>query len=151
MRSAMTTAVENALADGAITKEQAEAWLERLEQMEAMPFGGRGRAGSYRQGFSSGLQFSRQMMVNHEYMDAAIAKALDISVDELQELRSEEGFNLLAYAEAKDLSDEEISALRTEILTNAVNAALEDGAITQAQADWVLERLETRGGWFGQP
>lgn len=156
MRQAMTTAIENALEDGAITEEQAEQWLERLEQMQGlpgMPFGGRG--GNFRQGFSKGVNFGRQMMVNHEYLDAAIADALEISEDELEEMRTEEGFNWKTYAtEELGLSDEESTALFKEIFTNAVNAALEDDAITQEQADWVLERLETfegRGIWFGQP
>jgi hypothetical protein len=159
MQEAMTTAIENALADDAITEEQAERWLERLEQMEGlapgMPFrGGHGRGGNFRQGFSTGVKVGRQMMFNHEYLDAAIAEALDISVEELEELRAEDGFSWQAYAEELDLSDEEFQALQVEVFTNAVTAALEDGAITQEQADWILERLETfeaTGGWFGQP
>lgn len=157
MQQAMTTAIENALADGAITEDQAEQWLERVDQMQGlpgMPFGGRGRSRDFRQGFSTGVNFGRQMMLNHEYLDAAIVKALDISAEELEELRAEEGFSWQAYAEELGLSDEEIATLRAEIFTNAVNAALEDNAITQEQADWVLERLENfegRGQWFGQP
>lgn len=157
MRQAMTTAIENALADGAITEEQAEQWLEHLEQMQGIPgtpFGGRIRPGSFRQGFMKGLNFGRQMVLNHEYMDAALAEALDISVEELAEMRAEGGFNLKDYAEEMGLSDEEVVALHAEIFTNAINAALEDGAITQEQADLLLQRLENfqdRGDWFVQP
>lgn len=148
------------MADDAITEAQAELWLERLEQMEGgiapgMPFMRGGEAGNFRQGFSRGVRFGRQMMVNHEYLDTAIANSLDISVNELQELRSEEGFSLKGYAsEVLGLNGEEITAWQADTLNNAVNAALEDGAITQLQADWVLERLENienRGGWFDQP
>jgi len=146
MKQAKTTAIENALADGAITEEQAEQWLERLEQSEGfppkMPDGEHGRADSFRRGFSNGVKFGRQMIINHEYMDAAIADVLDISIDELEELRTEEGFNWKVYAEEQGLSEDEIIAMHTEILTNAVNAALEDGAITQEQADQILERIE---------
>ena len=142
MKQATTTAIENALADGAITEEEAEQWLERLEQSEGfspkMPGSG---ADSYRQGFAKGVKFGRQMVINHEYVDAAIADALDISVDELEALRTEEGFTWKAYAEEQGLSEDEIVAMHTEIMTNAVNAALEDGAITQEQADQILERL----------
>ena len=153
MKQATTTAIENALADGAITEEQAERWLERLEQSEGiapkMPGGGRSRADSYRQGFSKGVKFGRQMIINHEYLDAAIADALDISVEELEALRTEEGFHWKVYAEEQGLSEDEIVAMHTEIVTNAVNAALEDGAITQEQADQILERLENFE--FGPP
>ncbi len=149
MEQAMTAAIENALADGAITEEQAAQWLERQEQMEGlapqMPFGRRAKDGDYRQGFSNGVRFGRQMMVNHEYMDAAIAEALEISVEELQEMRLEDGFSWKAYAEEQGLSEEEIAALHAEILTNAVIAALADGAITQEQADQIIERLENFG------
>lgn len=162
MQGAMTIAIEDALADGAITEEQAERWLERLDQMDGMPFGGRnggrssgrGRDGNFRQGFSTGVKVGRQMMVNHEYLDVAIAEALDISVEELEELRAEEGFTWQAYADELGLSDEEFQALPVEVFTNAVDAALEDGAITQEQADWVMARLETleaNDGWFGRP
>jgi hypothetical protein len=158
MQQAMTTGIEDALADGAITEEQAEQWLERLEQMEGlapgMPFGGRGKAGSYRQGFSNGFNVGRQMMINHEYLDAAIAEMLEMSVEDFQEMRAEEGFNWVSYAEEQGLTNEEMNALRIDIFTNAINAALEDGAITQDQADWAFERLETledRGTWFGLP
>lgn len=155
MKEAMTAAIESALADGAITEDQAAQWLERLEQSDGrppkMPFGGRGKDGDYRQGFANGVRFGRQMMINHEYVDAAIADALEISVDELQELRTEDGFSWRAYAEEQGLSEEEILTLHTEILTNAVNAALEDGAITQEQADQILERLENGGARFPLP
>ena len=69
-------------------------------------------------------------------------------------MRSEEGFNWKTYVDGLGLSDEESAALLHDIFTNAVNAALEDGAITQAQADWMLNRLENsagRGVWFDQP
>lgn len=154
MKQAMTAAIENALADGAITDEQAEAWLERLEQVDGMPFGGRGRVGNFRQGFANGMKVERQMMFNHEYLDAAIADALDMTVEELAEIKTENGFNLKTYADEQGLSEEEFTALHSEIFTNAVNMALDDGAITQEQADWVLEHLENfegRGLWFGQP
>jgi hypothetical protein len=157
MQQAMTTAVEDALADGAITEDEAEQWLERLDRMQGlpgMPFGGRGRRGGFQQGFARGLNFGRQLALNHEYLDAAIAEALEISVEELEEMRAEEGFNWKAYAEDQGFSDEEIVTLRNEVFTNAVGLALEDGAITQEQADQLLERLENfegRGGWFDQP
>jgi len=161
MQQAFHTAVENAIADGAITEEQAEGWLERLEWIgdhaPAVSFPDlsfRGRLQSFRQGFSAGFRSSRQMMLNHEYIDAAIAEELGISVEELQEMKTGQGFNLRDYAVEQGLSDDQIAAWRLEIFTNAVNSALADGAITQEQANWILERLENleaRGVWFGQP
>lgn len=160
-QQAFRTAVENALADGAITEEQAEGWLERLELMGDRSPGlfspgnhARDRLQSFRRGFTTGFLFNRQMMLNHEYIDAAIAEKLGISVEELQEMKMDQGFNLRDYAVEQGLTDDEIVAWRLEIFTNAVNSALADGAITQEQANWILERLENmeeRGVWFGQP
>ena len=147
MKQAMTTAIENALADGAITEEQAEQWLERLDQMQGipgMPFDVRGRSESFRRGFSRGVNLGRRMVLDHEYLDAAIAQAFDLSAEELEELRAEGGFNWKTYAVDLGYSDEEIVTLHDEIITNAVNAALEDEAITQEQADFLLQRLESQ-------
>ena len=155
MEQAMTTAIENALADGAITQEQADRLQVRLGQLEgvtpAIPLNGKG---IYLRGFSNGLKLGRQMVTNHEYLDAAIADILDISVEDLQKMKTDEGYNLKAYAEEQGLCEDELSALRKHIFTKAINAALEDGAITQEHADWILEHLENkegRGGWINQP
>lgn len=96
MKQAMAVAIESALVDGAITEDQADVQLERLEQMEVMPFGS-GKAGNFRQGFSHGVKFGRQMMANHEYLDAAIAEMLGVSVEDLQEIKTEQGFNFKGF------------------------------------------------------
>jgi len=154
MTQAMTVAIENAQTDGAITEEQAEAWLVRFENMEEMSFGRRGKVGNFRLGFSRGLEFGRQMIVNHEYLDAAIVEMLEVSEEDLQEMKTEQGFDLKAYADDQGLSEDEFNALRIEILTDAVNLALEDGGITLEKANWVLEHLENIEdccSWFDQP
>lgn len=154
-KHAMITAIDNALAEGAISEDQAAQWLERMEQGEDrppnMPFGGRGQADGYRKGFANGMKFGRQMVLNHEYIDAAIAEALDVTVDKLQEMRTEDGFSWKVYVEEQGLSEDEIAAMHFEVLTNAVNAALEDDAITQDQADQILERLENSGARGPRP
>jgi hypothetical protein len=156
----MTNAIENVLEDGAITAEQADQWLARLEQIGERAPGifspgsnPRGRMQSYRKGFATGFRLSRQMMLNHEYIDAALVESLDISVGELQEMRAEEGLTWQTYVEENGFGVDELAALRIEVITNAVEADLADGAITQEQADWLLERMqnfEEYPGWFGQ-
>ena len=79
-----------------------------------------------------------------EYMDAALADALGIKLDELEELK-EEGFNLREYAEENEISPEELAELMVEVQTNAINAALADGAITQEQAEHMLSMVENHG------
>jgi len=151
MRQAKITAIKNAVVDGAISEQQADYWLERLELMENAP----GKSGNIRQGYSREVIFGCQMMIYREYLDAAIAEALDISLDELVELRSEGAFSLQVYAKnSLDLIEERVRALQMEIFTVAVDAALEDAAITQVQADWLMAHLGNLVGgsrWLGQP
>ncbi len=116
-----------------------------------MPFGGRGQADDYRKGFANGMKFGRQMVLNHEYIDAAIAEAIDVTVEKLQEMRTEDGFSWKVYVEEQGLNEDKIAAMHVEVLTNAVNAALEDDAITQDQADQILERLENSGARGPRP
>jgi hypothetical protein len=149
MQAAFTSAVENALADGTITQEQADQMLERREQLgdrDFDSFEGRFEDRGMRDGFMpEGFTFEGRMDgMLQEYMDLYLAEALDISVEELQVMK-EDGFNLRDYAAENGLSPEELAEMMAEVNTNAINAALEDGAITQEQADWMLEAM----GKFG--
>lgn len=145
MGEALASAVEAALADGAITQEQADQILERYEQMgnrEFQGFGGRGmRPDDPRSGFSFP---GRDGGLLHEYIEVALAEALGVSVEELQEMKAD-GLNLRDYADENGLSDEALADLMKEVHTNAIKAALADGAITQEQADMLLEGVETFG------
>jgi hypothetical protein len=141
MRDAFTSAIDAALADDAITPEKADQMLERMEQM-----GQRNFADFYGRGIHGGTPLEgREGGILQKYMEAALADALGVSVGELQAMK-EDGLNLKEYAEEQGLTDEELRDLMVEVNTNAINAALEDGAITQEQADWMLDALENSGG-----
>ena len=87
------------------------------------------------------------------HMEPALADALGISVEDLQALK-EDDFNLKDYADEQGWTDEELAEIVKGAFTNAINAALEDGTITQEQADRLLDRLENSPNGrlpFGRP
>ena len=151
MQQVFTLAVENALADGVITQEQADQMLARAQRQGARLPGmtppnprtdPRSRAAeAYKQAFEAGKRIGRQEAILRPYVEAAIADYLNVSVEELQQMR-EDGLTWQSYAEEQGLSDEEIRDLRVELFTTAINNAVADGTITQEQADRMLEHLQ---------
>lgn len=122
--SARQSAVDQAVADGVITQEQAD----ELAAIEAE------------------RQANRPVKDNsdnplYSYMQTAIAEAFGVSVDELEALQD-------AGTSLKDLAIEQnltVAEYKTRIETarlSAIDAALADGAITQAHADELTARVE---------
>jgi len=145
MKEALTSAINAALADDAITQEQADRMLEGMDQKaerDPESFGGRSSRGHF-----PGQDFeSRNGNLLDSYVEAALADALGLSVEEFQALKEEEGFNFVEYAKEQDMTVEELQAWMQEVYTNAINAALEDGAITKDQADNLLEQIQNFNG-----
>lgn len=139
---AREAAVEQAVAEGLITQEQADELL----------------SGDWigRRGFG----LPRGVQIGTIDMDVLLAEALDISVEELQAARSEAfTARLAALVEAGVLAQDQADMLQAyknvqgyvdyDALTESVRSyfqaaieqALADGVITQAQADQMLENL----------
>jgi len=76
----------------------------------------------------------------HDYMIAAYADALNLSVDVI-DTRLAAGETLSEIAISTGLSIDEFQALAADARTSAIAAALADGVITQAQADWLTARI----------
>jgi len=140
MEAAFSTALDDAIADRAITQEEADEILERKQQFKDRDFPGDFNRFDGRSVRENMPMMGREDGVLDEYMDAAMADALGVSVEELQEMK-EDGLNLRDHAEENDLSGEELAELMKDVHTSAVNAALEDGAITQEQADFMLSMV----------
>ena len=160
MQNAFSFALDAAVTDGAITQVEADQMLERRQEMgDRSTSVGRGKGGRMPMGefpFDENSAFRGRMPKNgftfdarggllSEYMESALADALDISTEKLQTMK-EEGFNLLDYAEENGLSDEDLDELMKSIYTAAINTALEDDAITKDQAEEMLQRLENFEG-----
>ena len=87
----------------------------------------------------------------HQYMVNAIAEALDITPADLQ-ARLDAGDTCWTVAQEKGLTQDEFFTLLKDARTTALAQAVADGVITQAQADWMLERMQQMqdyGAGFG--
>jgi hypothetical protein len=78
----------------------------------------------------------------HEYFIAAYAEKLDIDAETL-ESRLEAGETM---AEIAGLSLEDFQILRTEVREIALDLAVEAGAITEEQAEWLASRGNRMSG-----
>ncbi len=142
MADAYATALDAAVADGAITQEQANQMLARQQQK-----GGRrgpGDRGGARMPMG-GMGFDGRQNSLTPYMDAAWAEALKLSADEWSALKAE-GFNLADYAAEQEMTAAEMQEFMKGVYTSAIEAALADEVITQEQADDLLARVESMNG-----
>ncbi len=102
-----------------------------------------GIAGAGLQGTQSGIL--------HDEIVAAFAQKLGLTVDEIN-TRLANGETLSQIAASKGYTFDQFTALMVEARTQAIDAAVKAGTLTQAQADW----MKTRGmfmngqGRFGQ-
>jgi hypothetical protein len=79
----------------------------------------------------------------HDYMASAIEKYFGISADELQ-AQHDAGKTLWDYAQEKGITSEKFAELMTQVRTEAYNNAVAAGVVTQAQADFMLQRMAQR-------
>jgi hypothetical protein len=77
--------------------------------------------------------------VLHDALVAAYAEALGLPVDEI-EARLEDGETMADIAISTGLTVEEFKTLMDEILQQVVDQAVEDGLLTEEQAEWFLAR-----------
>jgi hypothetical protein len=75
----------------------------------------------------------------HDYMIAAYAEKLNIPVADL-EARLDNGETMAQIALSEGLTIEQFRTLMVEVRTQAIEQALNDGVLTQAQADWMSQR-----------
>ncbi len=122
-QAAREAAVKQAVADGVITRAQAD-WMLAHEGRQGK-FGGFGLRGPAKEG------------PLHDLMQAELAKALGLTTDELA-ARIEAGETPYQIAESQGKTADEISALFQTAREAALKQAVTDGVITQAQADWML-------------
>lgn len=77
----------------------------------------------------------------HDYLIAAYAEELNIPIADL-EARLANGETMAQIALSTGLTLDEFRTLMVEVRTSAIDQALADGLLTQAQADW----LKSHGG-----
>lgn len=132
---------------------------------------GPGMMGGRGGGMMGGLRSEDGYGPMHEAMEEAMAEALGISVEELEASHAA-GETAWTIAQEKGLTQEQFVQLMSEARQKALDKLVEEGTLTQAQADWMLERMGSRmqsgfgdgtgtcmgggfrggrGGWNNQP
>jgi polyhydroxyalkanoate synthesis regulator phasin len=133
VEEARNKVADEAVAEGWLTEEQATRMKERTEQ----GFGPRGMGKGFvgpRGGF---------MGRGGDSIVGLMAEELGLSVQELfAELQ--DGKTLGELASEKGLDVEAITAKHLAQLEENLSQAVEDGKITQNQADWMLQQAEER-------
>lgn len=116
---------------------------------EVYPFGGHmGRGGHFGGHGGYGMydwDGDGPEYLMHDDMMAAFAEALGLSVDAL-EARLDAGETMADIAQSEGMSRDEFFTLMQDVRSQALEQAVEDGSITQEQADWMLDHM----GGFGQ-
>jgi hypothetical protein len=127
--------VDEALAEGWLTEDQAEMLQWRMEQ--GREFGRRGTMGKDFGGLDRG------MMGRGNNLTSIAADELDMSLpDLLTELQS--GKSIADVASDKGVDVQDIVDAYMVQLTESLNEAVAEGRITQNQADWQLEQAQER-------
>jgi hypothetical protein len=87
----------------------------------------------------------------HDYLIAAYSEALNIPVADL-EARLDDGETMSQIALSTGLTLEEFRTMMVDVRTQAIDQALADGVLTQAQADWLKLRGagQMAGGQMGR-
>ena len=75
----------------------------------------------------------------HDEMIVAYAQKLGISVEDLN-ARLTKGETMVQIAYSKGLTTDQFRTLMTEARSQAIDQAVKNGALTQAQADWMKQR-----------
>jgi hypothetical protein len=143
-KAAAIDQIDAALADGKITKEQADAAKERIQSGDAplLFFGPRFRDGGPGLPFDRGPGFGFGFHHFRELGEAA-ANYLGLTEAQLHEqLRA--GKSLAQIAKDKGKSADGLKKALHDAVKEDLDAAVKAGRITQAQADEALDRFDER-------
>lgn len=75
----------------------------------------------------------------HTYMIDALAQAFNLTPEQLEAIH-DSGSTLWAYEQEQGMSAEQFQELMSQARSTALEQAVAAGAISQAQADWMLSR-----------
>jgi hypothetical protein len=126
--------VDEALAEGWLTEEQAEMFKWRMEQVPGFGMRGMGK------GFGG---FDRGMLGPRDNLLSLTADELGVSLtDLLTELK--DGKSIADVASERGVDVQSIADAYLAQLEENLAQAVEEGKITQNQADWMLEQARER-------
>jgi predicted secreted protein len=128
-QTARRDSIEQAVADGKLSREQADWMLKGLER-----------------GFAPRIDLSRAgKLLGGQTDQEVVAKALGMSVEQLS-TQLWGGRTLADLAERAGVDLEQlqktIESARTQAMRDRIEALVQQGKLTREQADWMLEGLE---------
>jgi uncharacterized protein (DUF433 family) len=132
IQAARDEALTKAVEDGLITQEQADRLRERMSQFAL-------NDPRFPKERPEGFEWPARDWQRGADVDIAIADALGLTVDELEAAR-EDGKTLAALAEAAGVTLGEVQDAIQAVRASAIQQAVEDGKLTQEQADRILNR-----------
>lgn len=105
------------------------------------------RGNAYRPGMMGGrgVGIARGAGIMHDYMIAAFAKAVNLTVEQV-DTRLADGQTFKEIAIAQGITEDKLPELATQVRKAALDQAVADGVITQTQADRMLERMNNNAG-----
>jgi len=92
-----------------------------------------------------GMVIARGVGIMHDYMISAFASTVGLTVEEV-DTRLANGETLKQIAIAQGTTEADLPALASKVRQVALDKAVADGVITQAQADLMLERMNNDAG-----
>jgi hypothetical protein len=92
-----------------------------------------------------GTGIARGSGIMHDYMISAFASAVGLTVEQV-DTRLANGETLKQIAIAQGTAEADLPALATKVRQAALDKAVANGIITQAQADLMLERMNNSSG-----
>lgn len=138
LKKALSNRVDDAVEDGRLSKEEGEALKERINSGELPLFGVPGR---HHGPFKHGPGLGREHGPMHDLSDAA--SYLGLTEPQLR-TQLNQGKTLAQIARDRDKSVDGLIDRLVDAKRDRINAAVEDGRLTRAQADEKLEALRDR-------
>jgi hypothetical protein len=82
----------------------------------------------------------------HEYVEKALAAKLGLTEDQVEDQLAA-GNSMYQVALDNGINQEDLANFMNEVHREAFASAVQDGVMTQEQADWMLQRMQNRGGY----
>jgi hypothetical protein len=82
----------------------------------------------------------------HDYIEQALAAKLGLKEDQVEE-QFAAGETMYQIALDSGVKQEDLAAFMNEVHKDAFANAVSNGVLTQQQADWMLQRMQNRGGF----
>jgi len=82
----------------------------------------------------------------HEYVEKALAAKLGLTEEQVEDDLAA-GNSMYQIALDNGVNQEDLANFMNEVHTEAFASVVQDGVMTQEQADWMLQRMQNRGGY----